>query len=81
MPQLRYDPIAGKFIPVVRGPAAEADPDRERQLTMLGHDALPPEWRELSRQVKGRSVELMRKKGTPLAKAMKDVVRMFGGSV
>ena len=60
MPRLRYDSLTGRHVPV--GPATNHD----RATLMRDHDALPVEWRELSRLIKGRAVINHHRRGLTL---------------
>jgi len=65
--RVHYDPMSDRYV-LSNGTTPQ---ERERALTMAGHDALPAEWRILSSMIQGRAAERHFKRNTPLAKARK----------
>jgi hypothetical protein len=47
--------------------------ERDLYDRMDGHDALPPDWRELSRLIHGRAAEFKFKQGVKLAQAYRTI--------
>ncbi len=74
--RMHYDHAQGCFVPSNGSTVIE----RERGLRMAGHDALPPEWRDLSRMIQGRAVENHFKRKTPIAKVRKAVIGIHHGN-